>query len=243
MIPAPYASASSAVRRSRRSERRTAAGVVSGASPRGACRTCRAMHAWVDPVRHPSLTAYCRQLYAEPHSAHQRLAQGTHAAVDSQAGRGRRRPAAERHRTPVRVGGPSLKCSSRTCRCRSGVDHLDRIERDNRLLLAAHRAARRGGSLLAHGDRGPTVRRCLPADSPTGADPLRGRGVRDRGSRCICRGCSPSLNRHLPWLAWPFLVANVFTIATSVLNIVNHWWRAIPEPHPLPHGGEPLGGH
>ena len=50
------------------------------------------------------------------------------------------------------------------------------------------------------------------------------------------------LNRHLPWLAWPFLVANVFTIATSVLNIANHWCRAVPEPHPLPHGGEPLVG-
>jgi cellulose synthase (UDP-forming) len=50
------------------------------------------------------------------------------------------------------------------------------------------------------------------------------------------------LNRHLPWLAWPFLVANAFTIATSLLNITNHWSRAVPEAHPLPHGGEPFVG-
>ncbi len=48
-----------------------------------------------------------------------------------------------------------------------------------------------------------------------------------------------SLNRHLPWLAWPFLVANVFTLLTTLLSIFNHWWRAVPDPHPLPHGQEP----
>ncbi len=51
-----------------------------------------------------------------------------------------------------------------------------------------------------------------------------------------------SLNRHLPWLAWPFLVVNLFTIATTLLSIVNHWWRAIPPPRPLAHGGEPTVG-
>ena len=51
-----------------------------------------------------------------------------------------------------------------------------------------------------------------------------------------------SLNRHLPWLAWPFLIANLFTLATTLLSIVNHWWRAIPPPRPLPYGGEPTVG-
>jgi cellulose synthase (UDP-forming) len=48
-----------------------------------------------------------------------------------------------------------------------------------------------------------------------------------------------ALNRHLPWLSWPFLLANLFTLATTFLSIFNHWWRAVPDPHPLPHGGEP----
>jgi cellulose synthase (UDP-forming) len=48
-----------------------------------------------------------------------------------------------------------------------------------------------------------------------------------------------SLDRHLPWLAWPFLVANLFTLLTTLLSIYNHWWRAVPEQHPLPHGAEP----
>jgi cellulose synthase (UDP-forming) len=51
-----------------------------------------------------------------------------------------------------------------------------------------------------------------------------------------------SLNRHLPWLAWPFLIANLFTLATSLLSILNHWWRAVPDPHPQPYGEEPTVG-
>jgi hypothetical protein len=51
-----------------------------------------------------------------------------------------------------------------------------------------------------------------------------------------------SLDRHLPWLAWPFLAANLLTLATTLLSVFNHWWRAVPERHPLPHGGEPLVG-
>jgi cellulose synthase (UDP-forming) len=51
-----------------------------------------------------------------------------------------------------------------------------------------------------------------------------------------------SLNRHLPWLSWPFLAANLFTLATTLLSIFNHWWRAVPDPHPLPHGEEPSVG-
>jgi cellulose synthase (UDP-forming) len=48
-----------------------------------------------------------------------------------------------------------------------------------------------------------------------------------------------SLNHHLPWLSWPFLAANLFTLATTLLSIFNHWWRTVPEPHPLPRGHEP----
>jgi cellulose synthase (UDP-forming) len=48
-----------------------------------------------------------------------------------------------------------------------------------------------------------------------------------------------SLNHHLPWLSWPFLAANVFTLLTTMLSIFNHWWRAVPDPHPLPQGDEP----
>jgi cellulose synthase (UDP-forming) len=51
-----------------------------------------------------------------------------------------------------------------------------------------------------------------------------------------------SLNRQLPWLSLPFLAANLFTLATTLLSIFNHWWRAVPDPHPLPHGEEPSVG-
>ena len=51
-----------------------------------------------------------------------------------------------------------------------------------------------------------------------------------------------ALNRQLPWLAWPFLAANLFTLATTLLSIFNHWWRRVPEPHPLPRGAEPSVG-
>jgi cellulose synthase (UDP-forming) len=51
-----------------------------------------------------------------------------------------------------------------------------------------------------------------------------------------------SLNRHLPWLSWPFLAANLFTLATTLLSIFNHWWRAVPERRPLAHGHEPAVG-
>jgi cellulose synthase (UDP-forming) len=51
-----------------------------------------------------------------------------------------------------------------------------------------------------------------------------------------------SLDRHLPWLAWPFLVANVFTMLTTLLSVYNHWCRAVPERRPLAHGDERLVG-
>lgn len=51
-----------------------------------------------------------------------------------------------------------------------------------------------------------------------------------------------ALDRGLPWLAWPFLAANALTLATTFLSVFNHWSRAIPQPHPLPRGGEPAVG-
>ena len=51
-----------------------------------------------------------------------------------------------------------------------------------------------------------------------------------------------SLNHDIPWLSWPFLVANVFTLVTTFLSVANHWWRAVPDPHPLPRGAEPTVG-
>ena len=51
-----------------------------------------------------------------------------------------------------------------------------------------------------------------------------------------------SLNRHLPWLAWTFLVTNLLTIATSLLSVFNHWWRARPRPRPVELGDEPMVG-
>jgi cellulose synthase (UDP-forming) len=51
-----------------------------------------------------------------------------------------------------------------------------------------------------------------------------------------------SLNRDLPWLAWPFLIANLFTLATTALSIFNHWSRAVPTPRALSRGAEPTVG-
>jgi cellulose synthase (UDP-forming) len=51
-----------------------------------------------------------------------------------------------------------------------------------------------------------------------------------------------ALNHDIPWLSWPFFAANLFTLLTTFLSVANHWWRAVPDPHPLPHGGEPTVG-
>jgi cellulose synthase (UDP-forming) len=48
-----------------------------------------------------------------------------------------------------------------------------------------------------------------------------------------------SLNRADPWLAWPFLAANLLTIFTALLAVFNAWWRTAPPRRPLPHGAEP----
>ena len=51
-----------------------------------------------------------------------------------------------------------------------------------------------------------------------------------------------SLNRHALWLAWPFAVANLFTVAAGLLSVANSWQRSTPAPRPLPQGSEPLVG-
>ena len=51
-----------------------------------------------------------------------------------------------------------------------------------------------------------------------------------------------ALNRGEPWLAWPFLAANLLTLTTTFLSVFNHWWRAVPRPHPLERGAEPTVG-
>jgi cellulose synthase/poly-beta-1,6-N-acetylglucosamine synthase-like glycosyltransferase len=48
-----------------------------------------------------------------------------------------------------------------------------------------------------------------------------------------------SLNHNAAWLAWPFAVANVFSLAYGVLAVCNAWSRSIPEPCPLGRGSEP----
>ncbi len=48
-----------------------------------------------------------------------------------------------------------------------------------------------------------------------------------------------SLNGDVPWLAWPFAIANLFSLAYGVLAVVNAWSRKVPKARPLPHGGEP----
>lgn len=48
-----------------------------------------------------------------------------------------------------------------------------------------------------------------------------------------------SLNTSLLWLALPFVIANVFTLATGLLSVANGWSRFVPERRPLPLGTEP----
>jgi cellulose synthase (UDP-forming) len=48
-----------------------------------------------------------------------------------------------------------------------------------------------------------------------------------------------SLNGGAPWLAWPFAVANTFSILYSMIVVANQWERKVPPPCPLPPGDEP----
>ncbi len=51
-----------------------------------------------------------------------------------------------------------------------------------------------------------------------------------------------TVNTNEPWVAWPFLATNVFTLVLALLACVNQWWRTVPEARPLPHGMEQLVG-
>ena len=51
-----------------------------------------------------------------------------------------------------------------------------------------------------------------------------------------------SLNRSVPWLAWPFAITNLFTLATGLLAVFNSWWRVAPKPTSVPSGSEPAVG-
>ncbi len=48
-----------------------------------------------------------------------------------------------------------------------------------------------------------------------------------------------SLNTGLPWLAWSFAVANMFTLTSALLTVFNSWRRYVPKPRPLMRGDEP----
>ncbi len=48
-----------------------------------------------------------------------------------------------------------------------------------------------------------------------------------------------SLDVATPWLSYPFLVANLFTLAAGLLAVFNGWSRLVPERRPLPRGNEP----
>jgi cellulose synthase (UDP-forming) len=51
-----------------------------------------------------------------------------------------------------------------------------------------------------------------------------------------------SLNTSLPWLVWPFVVANVFTLASGLVSVLNGWWRSVPQQKLVPVGAEPMVG-
>jgi cellulose synthase (UDP-forming) len=48
-----------------------------------------------------------------------------------------------------------------------------------------------------------------------------------------------SLNKGVPWLAWPFAAANIFSLLYGILAVVNAWSRRVPEQRPCPPGDEP----
>ena len=48
-----------------------------------------------------------------------------------------------------------------------------------------------------------------------------------------------SLNGRVPWLAWPFALANLFSMAYGLLAVFNAWSRKVPERRPLGRGYEP----
>jgi cellulose synthase (UDP-forming) len=51
-----------------------------------------------------------------------------------------------------------------------------------------------------------------------------------------------SVNRSLPWLGWPYALANAFTLVNWLLSVVNAWSRWVPEPRRVAAGAEPMVG-
>ncbi len=49
-----------------------------------------------------------------------------------------------------------------------------------------------------------------------------------------------SLDTDAPWLAWPFVLTNTFSVLYSLIVVCNQWQRRVPPPRLLAHGGEPL---
>jgi cellulose synthase (UDP-forming) len=45
-----------------------------------------------------------------------------------------------------------------------------------------------------------------------------------------------------PWLTFPLLAANILTVLSMVLAVVNNWSRSVPEPRFVPYGIEPVVG-
>ncbi len=48
-----------------------------------------------------------------------------------------------------------------------------------------------------------------------------------------------SLNTELPWLAYAFAAANLFTLASALLTVFNSWRKYVPEPRLVDPGVEP----
>jgi cellulose synthase (UDP-forming) len=48
-----------------------------------------------------------------------------------------------------------------------------------------------------------------------------------------------SLNPDYPWIAWPFAVANVYSLAYALVGVCNAWSRSVPVRRPVNRGSEP----
>lgn len=48
-----------------------------------------------------------------------------------------------------------------------------------------------------------------------------------------------SLDTDAPWLAWPFVLTNTFSVLYSLIVVCNQWQRRVPPPRILEHGDEP----
>ena len=48
------------------------------------------------------------------------------------------------------------------------------------------------------------------------------------------------INHTAPWIAWPFIAANLLSMTSLLVSAFCTWSRAVPAPRPLPYGNEPL---